>query len=44
MLAYGLWWPWGSEGTNISLRIGLTGRSNYDDTIMLQKVFGANDD
>jgi hypothetical protein len=44
IIAYGLWWPWGGEGTNISMRIGLTGRTTYDDTMILRQIFGALDD
>jgi hypothetical protein len=44
VLAYGLWWPWGGEGTNISLRVGLGGRASFDEQLELRKIFGALDD
>ena len=44
MLVYGLWWPWGGEGTNISMRIGLTGYASYDEHCALRDVFGVSEE
>ena len=44
MVAYGLWWPWGGEGTNISFRIGVAGDTSFDDTMTIRKIFNAIDD
>jgi hypothetical protein len=44
VMAYGLWWPWGGEGTNISMRVGLAGRTSHDRVWRLRTVFGATDD
>lgn len=44
IIAYGLWWPWGGESSNISVRVGLAGRVSYDDQLALREVFGALDD
>jgi len=44
VIAYGLWWPWGGEGSNISMRIGLAGPVSYDDMLRLREIFGAPDD
>ena len=43
ILAYGLWWPWGGEVTNISMRIGLAGDVRGEHVFELQKLFGALD-
>lgn len=43
VMAYGLWWPWGGEGTNISMRIGLVGQFSEDDMATLREIFGAED-
>lgn len=43
VIAYGLWWPWGGEGTNISMRVGLAGQISEDDMAKLREVFGALD-
>jgi len=44
IIAYGLWWPWGGEGTNISMRVGLTGHTSFEDVTKLREVFNALDD
>jgi len=44
LLAFGLWWPWGGEGSNISLRIGIAGHTSYDDTVKVRQIFNAMDD
>ena len=44
VIAYGLWWPWGGESSNISVRVGLAGRVSYDDQLNLRELFGALDD
>ncbi len=44
VLAYGLWWPWGSDGTNISLRVGITGPSARGEVVRLRQIFGALED
>lgn len=44
IIAYGLWWPWEGEGTNISMRVGLTGHTSFDDMAMLREVFNAPDE
>jgi hypothetical protein len=44
ILAYGLWWPWGGEGSNISLRIGIAGDTSYDDVVKVRQIFNAMDD
>lgn len=43
VIAYGLWWPWGSGATSISMRVGLLGRISEDDMMMLREIFGAPD-
>jgi hypothetical protein len=43
VMAYGLWWPWGGEGTNISMRVGLVGHFSEDDMATLREIFGALD-
>lgn len=43
LIAYGLWWPWGGEASNISVRIGLAGRVTNDDYNQLRDVFGIED-
>jgi len=44
LIAYGLWWPWGGEGTNISMRVGLTGHTSFEDVTKLRQAFNALDD
>lgn len=44
LIAYGLWWPWGAEGTNISMRVGLAGNVEYSDSVQLRTLFGTLDD
>jgi hypothetical protein len=44
LMAYGLWWPWGGEGTNISMRIGLAGDVPNDVEIGFRQLFNALDD
>jgi hypothetical protein len=44
ILAFGLWWPWGGEGTNISLRVGLAGFVRNDLIVDFRDIFGALDD
>jgi hypothetical protein len=44
IVAYGLWWPWGGEGSNISMRVGLTGQASFNDVLDLREIFGALDD
>ena len=44
IIAYGLWWPWGGEGTNISMRVGLAGRASFDHMAKLREVFNAPDE
>lgn len=41
LVVYGLWWPWGSGGTNISMRVGLTGRTSPAHMMRLQTAFRA---
>jgi len=41
---FGLWWPWGEEGSNISMRIGLTGNPTRDETLRFKSVFKVRDD
>lgn len=41
LLIYGLWWPWGEEGSNISMRIGLTGASAPAELLKLRSAFNA---
>lgn len=43
LVVYGLWWPWGSGGTNISMRVGVTGRCSMAQTMQLRTAFGALD-
>ncbi|MFT3928565.1 MAG: hypothetical protein QM778_38910 [Myxococcales bacterium] len=44
LLLYGLWWPWGEEGSNISMRIGLTGSPTRDELIKLRSAFNVHDE
>ena len=44
VIAYGMWWPWGSEVSNISMRVGLTGRVSFSEHEQLRQLFGALDD
>jgi hypothetical protein len=44
MLLYGLWWPWGGEGTNISMRVGVSGWVTYDDHEALRNAFNVVED
>jgi hypothetical protein len=44
VLPYGLWWPWGSEGSNISMRVGLAGPGARNEIIRLRRTFGALED
>jgi len=44
MIVYGLWWPWGGEGTNISMRIGMAGDAGYSEMVQLRTIFGVLDD
>lgn len=44
VIAYGLWWPWGAEGTNISMRVGLAGDVGYSEQIQLRTLFDTLDD
>ncbi|MCA9605032.1 MAG: hypothetical protein KC619_05535 [Myxococcales bacterium] len=44
LIAYGLWWPWGGESTNISVRVGLAGRVGYEDQLTLRELFGTLED
>ena len=44
LLVYGLWWPWGEEGSSISLRIGLTGSASRADALKLRSAFNVRDD
>ncbi len=39
--AYALWWPWGGEGSNISLRVGLVGSIDSGDEFALRNLFNA---
>lgn len=41
LVVYGLWWPWGSGGTNISMRIGLAGRTSMAQMMRLRTTFRA---
>jgi hypothetical protein len=43
LLVYGLWWPWGEEGSSISMRIGLTGSPARAELLKLREVFNARD-
>ena len=43
LVVYGLWWPWGSGGTNISMRVGLTGRVSMAQTMRLRTTFRVAD-
>ncbi len=42
-VCFALWWPWGGEGTNISLRVGLYD-APYDHVQRLRELFGVMDD
>lgn len=44
LLVYGLWWPWGEEGSNISMRIGLTGAPARAELLKLRSAFNVKDD
>lgn len=44
MIGYGLWWPWGGEGSNISMRVGLAGSAGYSELVELREIFGVLDD
>lgn len=44
LLIYGLWWPWGEEGSNISMRIGLTGAPARAELLKLRSAFNVKDD
>ena len=44
LLVYGLWWPWGEEGSSISMRIGLTGTPSREELLKLRSVFNVKDD
>ncbi len=41
LLIYGLWWPWGEEGSNISMRIGLSGVGARNEHNDLRDAFNA---
>ena len=43
LVVYGLWWPWGAEGTNISMRVGLTGDPTPGQMMRLRTAFRAHD-
>ncbi len=43
VVCFALWWPWGGEGSNISLRVGLYGAS-FEEVTQLRELFGAMDD
>lgn len=43
LLVYGLWWPWGEEGTSISMRIGLAGAPTQADLLKLRSAFNVSD-
>ena len=43
IIAYGLWWPWGSGASTISMRVGLAGRVSEDELAMLRDAFGVSD-
>ncbi len=44
LLIYGLWWPWGEEGSSISMRIGLTGTPTRAELLKLRSSFNVKDD
>jgi hypothetical protein len=44
LLVYGLWWPWGEENSNISLRVGLTGTPTRSELLKLRSAFNVKDD
>jgi len=44
LVSYALWWPWGGEGTNISLRVGIAGFATHDDLLDFRELFGVLDD
>ncbi len=44
VLVYGLWWPWGEEGSNISMRVGVTGSATRADLLRLRSAFNVKDD
>jgi hypothetical protein len=44
LLVYGLWWPWGEEGSSISMRVGLTGAPTREELLKLRSVFNVKDD
>jgi hypothetical protein len=44
LVLYGLWWPWGEEGSNISMRIGLTGSPTRAELLKLRSMFNVKDD
>lgn len=43
VIAYGLWWPWGGEASNISLRLGLVGQVSEAEMEKLRELFGTLD-
>lgn len=43
LVVYGMWWPWGAGGTNISMRVGLTGYPSPGQMMQLRTAFGALD-
>lgn len=44
LLIYGLWWPWGEEGSNISMRVGLAGNPTRAELLKLRSSFNVRDD
>ncbi len=44
LLMFGLWWPWGDEGSNISMRLGFTGNATRDETLRFRNLFKVRDD
>ena len=41
LLMFGLWWPWGGESSNISMRLGLAGNHSNDELTRLRALFRA---
>lgn len=43
LVVYGMWWPWGDGGTNVSMRVGLTGHPSTEQMMRLRTAFNAHD-
>ncbi len=44
LLIFGLWWPWGEEGSNISMRIGLASNPSHDEILRFRHLLKVRDD